>query len=77
MIGEDYVKELSQLQKLNDFVDDAAFIRDVSKVKQVGVQSLNKKQKWHKQNSTMSKLIMSLYSAQPVNIPLDKYLKKA
>lgn len=35
MIGEDYVKELSQLQKLNDFVDDAAFIRDVSKVKQV------------------------------------------
>lgn len=35
MIGEDYVKELSQLKKLNDFVDDAAFIRDVSKVKQV------------------------------------------
>lgn len=35
VIGEDYVKELSQLEKLNDFVDDAAFIRDVSKVKQV------------------------------------------
>lgn len=35
VIGEDYVKDLSQLQKLNDFVDDAAFIRDVSKVKQV------------------------------------------
>lgn len=34
-IGEDYVKELSQLQKLDDFVDDVAFIRDVSKVKQV------------------------------------------
>uniref|UniRef100_A0A671WF88 Alpha-1,4 glucan phosphorylase n=1 Tax=Sparus aurata TaxID=8175 RepID=A0A671WF88_SPAAU len=34
VIGEDYVKELSQLKKLNDFVDDAAFIRDVSKVKQ-------------------------------------------
>uniref|UniRef100_A0A668AC59 Alpha-1,4 glucan phosphorylase n=1 Tax=Myripristis murdjan TaxID=586833 RepID=A0A668AC59_9TELE len=34
VIGEDYVKELSQLEKLNDFVDDAAFIRDVSKVKQ-------------------------------------------
>lgn len=35
VIGEDYVKDLSQLQKLNDFADDAAFIRDVSKVKQV------------------------------------------
>ncbi|KAF3700912.1 Glycogen phosphorylase, liver form [Channa argus] len=34
VIGEDYVKDLSQLQELNDFVDDAAFIRDVSKVKQ-------------------------------------------
>uniref|UniRef100_A0A8C4IMQ4 Alpha-1,4 glucan phosphorylase n=1 Tax=Dicentrarchus labrax TaxID=13489 RepID=A0A8C4IMQ4_DICLA len=34
VIGEDYVKDLSQLEKLNDFVDDAAFIRDVSKVKQ-------------------------------------------
>lgn len=29
------MKDLSELQKLNDFVDDAAFIRDVSKVKQV------------------------------------------
>lgn len=29
------MKDLSQLQRLNDFVDDAAFIRDVSKVKQV------------------------------------------
>lgn len=35
VIGEDYVKDLSQLEKLNDFVDDVAFIRDVSKVKQV------------------------------------------
>lgn len=35
VIGEDYVKDLSQLQTLNDFVDDVAFIRDVSKVKQV------------------------------------------
>uniref|UniRef100_A0A4W6FP92 Alpha-1,4 glucan phosphorylase n=1 Tax=Lates calcarifer TaxID=8187 RepID=A0A4W6FP92_LATCA len=34
VIGEDYVKDLGQLEKLNDFVDDAAFIRDVSKVKQ-------------------------------------------
>ncbi|KAM9707621.1 glycogen phosphorylase, liver form [Menidia menidia] len=34
VIGEDYVKDLSQLTKLNDFVDDVAFIRDVSKVKQ-------------------------------------------
>ncbi|XP_038141050.1 glycogen phosphorylase, liver form [Cyprinodon tularosa] len=34
VIGEDYVKDLSQLKKLNGFVDDVAFIRDVSKVKQ-------------------------------------------
>ncbi|XP_061599746.1 glycogen phosphorylase, liver form [Cololabis saira] len=33
-IGEDYVTELSQLQKLNDLVDNVTFIRDVSKVKQ-------------------------------------------
>ncbi|TMS21728.1 glycogen phosphorylase, liver form [Larimichthys crocea] len=33
-IGEDYVKDLSELQKLNDLVTDAAFIRDVSRVKQ-------------------------------------------
>ncbi|CAB1335630.1 unnamed protein product [Coregonus sp. 'balchen'] len=33
-IGEEYVKDLSQLQKLNELVDDDAFIRDVSKVKQ-------------------------------------------
>ncbi|KAM4690278.1 LOW QUALITY PROTEIN: glycogen phosphorylase, liver form [Rhinophrynus dorsalis] len=33
-IGEDYVKDLSQLKKLNKFVDDNAFIRDVSKVKE-------------------------------------------
>lgn len=39
VIGEDYVKELSQLQKLNDFVDDAVFIRDVSKVKQVACRA--------------------------------------
>lgn len=35
MIGEDYVKDLMQLQKLNDLVDDYDFIRDVAKVKQV------------------------------------------
>lgn len=35
VIGEDYVKDLSELQKLNDFAEDAAFIRDVAKVKQV------------------------------------------
>lgn len=34
-IGEDYVKDLGQLQKLNELVDDLTFIRDVSKVKQV------------------------------------------
>ncbi|XP_068110874.1 glycogen phosphorylase, liver form [Hyperolius riggenbachi] len=33
-IGEDYVKDLSQLTKLNKFVDDVVFIRDVSKVKE-------------------------------------------
>uniref|UniRef100_A0A4W4GCS7 Alpha-1,4 glucan phosphorylase n=1 Tax=Electrophorus electricus TaxID=8005 RepID=A0A4W4GCS7_ELEEL len=33
-IGEDYVKDLTQLQKLNDLVDVDAFIRDVAKVKQ-------------------------------------------
>lgn len=29
------MKDLGQLKKLNDFVDDAALIRDVSRVKQV------------------------------------------
>lgn len=33
-IGEDYVRDLGELQKLNDLVNDATFIRDVSKVKQ-------------------------------------------
>uniref|UniRef100_A0A6Q2YXL2 Alpha-1,4 glucan phosphorylase n=1 Tax=Esox lucius TaxID=8010 RepID=A0A6Q2YXL2_ESOLU len=33
-IGEEYVKDLSQLKKLNKLVDDDAFIRDVCKVKQ-------------------------------------------
>lgn len=35
VIGEDYVRDLSQLERLKIFVNDAAFIRDVSKVKQV------------------------------------------
>ncbi|XP_061551797.1 glycogen phosphorylase, liver form [Phycodurus eques] len=34
VIGEDYVKDLSQLETLNEFADHAAFLRDVSKVKQ-------------------------------------------
>lgn len=34
-IGEDYVRDLDELQKLNDLVNDGTFIRDVSKVKQV------------------------------------------
>lgn len=42
VIGEDYVKELSQLQKLNDFAEDAAFIRDVAKVKQVDKGEMKK-----------------------------------
>ncbi|KAM9289901.1 glycogen phosphorylase, liver form [Cariama cristata] len=33
-IGEDYVRDLSQLTKLHDFVDDDLFIREVAKVKQ-------------------------------------------
>ncbi|KAM8921653.1 glycogen phosphorylase, liver form [Pelodytes ibericus] len=33
-IGEDYIKDLSQLTKLHKFVDDPGFIRDVSKVKE-------------------------------------------
>lgn len=31
------MKDLSQLKKLNDFVDNAALIRDISKVKQVTI----------------------------------------
>lgn len=34
-IGEDYVRDLSQLTKLHKFVDDDLFIREVAKVKQV------------------------------------------
>lgn len=34
-IGEDYIRDLDQLKKLLDFVNDDAFIRDVAKVKQV------------------------------------------
>ncbi|CAH2328880.1 glycogen phosphorylase, liver form [Pelobates cultripes] len=33
-IGEDYVNDLSLLTKLNKFVDDPGFIRDISKVKE-------------------------------------------
>ncbi|NWS55038.1 PYGL protein, partial [Chunga burmeisteri] len=33
-IGEDYVRDLSQLTKLHDLVDDDLFIREVAKVKQ-------------------------------------------
>ncbi|KAM4014195.1 glycogen phosphorylase, liver form [Anomaloglossus baeobatrachus] len=33
-IGEDYVRDLSQLRKLNKYVDDNIFIRDISKVKE-------------------------------------------
>ncbi|XP_075568210.1 glycogen phosphorylase, liver form [Pelecanus crispus] len=33
-IGEDYVRDLSQLTKLHEFVDDDRFIREVAKVKQ-------------------------------------------
>ncbi|XP_030638309.1 glycogen phosphorylase, muscle form isoform X3 [Chanos chanos] len=33
-IGEDFIRDLDQLQKLRKFADDDAFIRDVAKVKQ-------------------------------------------
>ncbi|XP_056302879.1 glycogen phosphorylase, muscle form-like [Danio aesculapii] len=33
-IGEDFIRDLDQLQKLRDFVNDEAFIRDIAKVKQ-------------------------------------------
>ncbi|XP_062868286.1 glycogen phosphorylase, muscle form [Trichomycterus rosablanca] len=33
-IGEDFIKDLSQLRKLENFVNDEAFIRDIAKVKQ-------------------------------------------
>uniref|UniRef100_A0A673K6I5 Alpha-1,4 glucan phosphorylase n=1 Tax=Sinocyclocheilus rhinocerous TaxID=307959 RepID=A0A673K6I5_9TELE len=33
-IGEDYIRDLSQLKNLLKFVDDDAFIRDIAKVKQ-------------------------------------------
>uniref|UniRef100_A0A1A8IU15 Alpha-1,4 glucan phosphorylase n=2 Tax=Nothobranchius TaxID=28779 RepID=A0A1A8IU15_NOTKU len=33
-IGENYIRDLDQLKKLLDFVDDDAFIRDVAKIKQ-------------------------------------------
>ncbi|XP_042302689.1 glycogen phosphorylase, liver form-like [Sceloporus undulatus] len=34
-IGEEYVKDLSQLTKLHRFVNDEVFIREVAKMKQV------------------------------------------
>ncbi len=34
-IGEDFIRDLDQLQALRDFVNDDAFIRDIAKVKQV------------------------------------------
>ena len=34
-IGEDYIRDLDQLRKLRNFVNDDAFIRDIAKVKQV------------------------------------------
>ncbi|XP_077962843.1 glycogen phosphorylase, muscle form [Gasterosteus aculeatus] len=33
-IGEDFIRDLDQLQRLREFVNDEAFIRDVAKVKQ-------------------------------------------
>uniref|UniRef100_A0A672Q6J8 Alpha-1,4 glucan phosphorylase n=1 Tax=Sinocyclocheilus grahami TaxID=75366 RepID=A0A672Q6J8_SINGR len=33
-IGEDFIRDLDQLKKLRDFVNDEAFIRDIAKVKQ-------------------------------------------
>lgn len=36
-IGDDFLTDLHQLKKILQFVDDEAFIRDVSRVKQVAV----------------------------------------
>ncbi|KAM8900074.1 glycogen phosphorylase, muscle form-like [Spinachia spinachia] len=33
-IGEDFIRDLDQLQRLREFVNDEAFIRDIAKVKQ-------------------------------------------
>lgn len=33
-IGEDFIRDLDQLKRLHDFVNDEAFIRDIAKVKQ-------------------------------------------
>ncbi|KAL0162512.1 hypothetical protein M9458_041908 [Cirrhinus mrigala] len=33
-IGEDYIRDLDQLQKLRNFVNDEGFIRDIAKIKQ-------------------------------------------
>ncbi|XP_071972180.1 glycogen phosphorylase, liver form [Engystomops pustulosus] len=56
-IGEDYVKDLSQLTKLNKFVNDDIFIRDVSKVKEENklkfIQYLEKEYKMRLNPSSM------------------------
>ncbi|XP_069807197.1 glycogen phosphorylase, liver form [Dendropsophus ebraccatus] len=56
-IGEDYVKDLSQLTKLNKLVDDNIFIRDVSKVKEENkikfIQYLEKEYKMKLNPSSM------------------------
>lgn len=39
-IGEEFVSNLDELQKLRNFVDDDGFIRDVAKVKQVPGEGL-------------------------------------
>lgn len=39
-IGEGFLTDLSQLKKLLSLVDDEAFIRDIAKIKQVGVHGL-------------------------------------
>lgn len=44
-IGEDYVKDLSKLQKLNEFFEDDDFIRGIAKVKAVGKEKHRKPQK--------------------------------
>lgn len=41
-IGEDYLRDLDQLKKLLDFVNDDAFIRDVAKIKQVRALNFRK-----------------------------------
>lgn len=54
-IGEDFIRDLDQLQALRNFVNDEAFIRDVAKVKQVALFSSVLKLTWSLQKEEAEK----------------------